>query len=144
MPNDKPAINHSIPGPDKLTFEGKPEVNFKKFKRAWKTFETGSRIKDQEPVVRASCLQAYLKEDVQEILEGLPFDQDEDRKKADKILEVLEKYCVGEVNETYERYAFFTRNQKSGERLDAYIGALRVLNLAILLHWRNLSSVTKS
>ena len=31
------------------------------------------------------------------------------------------------MNETYERYSFFTRSQKPGEIIDSYIGALRVL-----------------
>ena len=91
MPGDVVTINHSIPGPSKLSFTGNLAVNFKRFKRAWTVYEAGSRIKEQNAAVRACCLQAYLSEDALEVLEGLPFDADADRQDADKILSVLEK-----------------------------------------------------
>ena len=42
--------------------------------------------------------------DVLDIYDGLPFAPEEDKQDIDKVLGVLENYCVGDTNETYERY----------------------------------------
>ena len=69
---------------------------------------------------------------------GLPFATEEDEKKLSKIMEKLDKYAVGEVNETYERYVFNSRDQEPDESIDAYVLALRKLaqacNLCSCLH----------
>lgn len=122
-----PPVNHSIPGPERLSLEGNVDRNFKQFKRAWSTYEIASRIKEQPAVIRAATLVAFLKPEVQEVLEGLPFPSEIDRQDAVKIIEVLENFCVGTCNETYERYKFGSRNQKLEEHFDAYVGSLRVL-----------------
>ena len=127
MGEPQPPINHGIPGPNKLSLEGNIANNFKRFKRAWQVYEVASQVRNQDPAVRASCMKAYLTEDTQEVLEGLPFTDENHRDNADRILEVLETFCVGTTNETYERYAFFSRNQKAGEPFDSFVGTLRVL-----------------
>ena len=86
---------------------------------------TGSGLNEK---VRSATLNACLGEDAQEILEGLAFENEGDREDADKIIAVLWKYCLGEVNETYERYNFFNRDQEQGEQVDHYIAALRSLS----------------
>ena len=41
-----------------------------------------------------------------------------------KVLEKLEERCVPALNETYERYVFFKREQLSNESFDSYITAM--------------------
>ena len=48
-------------------------------------------------------------------------------KKLDPIIAAFEKFCVGAVNVTYERYVFNKRMQDSGERFDAFLGDVRRL-----------------
>ena len=43
------------------------------------------------------------------------------------ILKSFETYCIGETNESYERFRFNSRNQESGETVDKYITELRKL-----------------
>ena len=40
---------------------------------------------------------------------------------------MFDLYTVGEINETYERYIFNSRNHKPDESIDAYVTALRDL-----------------
>ena len=53
-------------------------------------------------------------------------------------MEKLDEYAIGEVNETYERYLFNSRDQEPDESIDAYVAALRKLaqtcNLCSCLH----------
>ncbi|CAH3149268.1 unnamed protein product [Porites lobata] len=57
----------------------------------------------------------------------MEFESEDQRKEPDVILEKMEKYCIGECNETYERYVFNRRDQESNESVDAYVTALRKL-----------------
>ena len=50
-----------------------------------------------------------------------------DRKKIQPVLERLEKHCVGETNETFERYIFRRRSQEESETIDTYVSVLRSL-----------------
>ena len=44
-----------------------------------------------------------------------------------KVLELMEKHCIGQTNVIYERYCFNNRNQENGESFDGYLTALKVL-----------------
>ena len=104
-----PSITPGIPGPDRLSLDGDPALNFKRFKRSRAVYEIGSRVKDQDAIIRSSILQSYLSPEVQEILESLPCEEN-DRNNANKLLEMLETHFIGSTNETYERYKFNTRS----------------------------------
>ena len=43
------------------------------------------------------------------------------------IIQKFASYAIGEKNEVYERYHFYTRIQERGETIDAYVAALRTL-----------------
>ena len=65
--------------------------------------------------------------DALEIVDGLNFANEEERKDIDVVLEKLEVFCVGETNDIYERYQFNKRDQESSESIDSYVAALRTL-----------------
>ena len=45
------------------------------------------------------------------IYNGIPFENDEEKKSLDKILELWESYFLGKTNITYERYHFNNRDR---------------------------------
>jgi len=49
--------------------------------------------------------------DAYELFQTFVFDDDNDQQNIDKIVDTFERHCVGEVNETYERYLFNRRVQ---------------------------------
>ena len=49
----------------------------------------------------------------------------EEGHKLDDIIAAFDKFAVGELNETYERFNFNTRQQQSDETFDEYLSALR-------------------
>ena len=55
------------------------------------------------------------------------FDPQDDRKKLDAVMTKFEDLCIGQTNETYERYVFNSRNQEEGESIDKCVNALRTL-----------------
>ena len=49
------------------------------------------------------------------------------RRKLPEIIKRFDAYFIGEMNETYERYEFNSRDQKEGETIDKYVAELRTL-----------------
>ena len=54
------------------------------------------------------------------------FEDEADKSKIDKITDAFKKYCIGEVNVTYERYVFHQRVQHADELMDDFFADLRV------------------
>ena len=69
---------------------------------------------------------------------GLPFESEEDKKTLSNIMEKLDEFAIGEVNETYERYVFNSRDQEADESIYAYVTLLSKLaqtcNFCACLH----------
>ena len=57
----------------------------------------------------------------------LPFEDEDHNVDVDKILELLEKHFIGEVNEIFESFQFFTRQQREGESTSTFIAEVRRL-----------------
>ena len=57
----------------------------------------------------------------------LPYECEEDREDPGKTIQLLERHFIGEVNETYEFFRFFSRQQRETETVSAYIAEVRRL-----------------
>ena len=57
----------------------------------------------------------------------MEFEIEDQRKDPAVTLEKMEKKCIGECNEAYERYVFSRRDQEMNESVDTYVTALRKL-----------------
>ena len=64
---------------------------------------------------------------MQDVIDSMEFESEDQGKEPDAILEKMEKCCIGEFNETYERDVFNRKDQESNESVDAYDTALRKL-----------------
>jgi hypothetical protein len=111
---------------------GNLATNWKRFYRAWNNYEIAARLKDpHNPAtnkeLRTATLLTCIGADALDVFDGLDFANEDERKDIDVVINKLEKYCIGETNETYERYCFNKRDQESNETVDAYYTALRTL-----------------
>ena len=126
-------LHVNLPLPEKLEISSGTLVNnWRKFKRAWENYEVAAQLKDlknpeSNKERRAATLLTSLGSDALDILDGLAFDDETQRKNPDAILARLEQYCIGEVNESFERYNFNKRDQEPHESIDAYVSSLRRL-----------------
>lgn len=62
-----------------------------------------------------------------ELLDTLMGDTDKDGWKIEDIIKKFDEHCNPSMNETVERYRFFTRNQGINENIDTYVTELRLL-----------------
>ena len=120
-------IPPTIPLPPKLELRGNLSANWKRFKRLWTNYEVALRLQTQGKDLRVATLLTCIGPDGLEIYDGLPFASGGEKNDIDKVLELLEEHCVGETNETYERYVFNKRDQQQGASFDTYLTSLRSL-----------------
>lgn len=122
----------NIPLPSKLELTGDLVMNWKEVHRAWNSYKIAARLKDPEnPTInkslRTATLLTCIGSDALDVYEGLEFENEDNKKDIDIVLQKLQRYCIGETNKIYERYRFNKRDQEPNESLDAYVTALRTL-----------------
>ena len=127
----QPQIIHvptNIPFPTKLDMKGNISANWKKFKRVLENYEIASGLKTKENEIKTATFLTCIGAEALEIYDGLQFDNDIDRKNIEIVVQKFENFCIGETNETYERYKFNKRDQEQNETIDTYVAALRTLS----------------
>ena len=120
----------NIPLPEKLDLSGgNLPVKWERFSRAWSNCEIAAQRKnqDQNKERRTATLLTCLGSDTLDVIDAMEFEIENQRKDPAVILEKMEKYCIGEYNETYERYVFNRRDQEMNEFVDTYVTAQRKL-----------------
>ena len=122
----------NLPLPAQLSLTGNLATNWKRFQRAWKNYEIAARLKDPSnstlnKELRTATLLTCIGSDALDVYDAFVFETPEQGKDIDIVLEKFEQYCIGETNETYERYRFNKCDQKEHETIDAYVTSLRTL-----------------
>ena len=115
-----------IPIPSPLSLIDNLSTNWKVFKRDWTNYEIASKLKTEEPEVREAILLSCVGKDAMDIFDGFSLTDDESND-MDSILPAFEKFCIGETNEPFERFAFNSRIQNDGESVNVYVSELRKL-----------------
>jgi hypothetical protein len=118
----------NMPFPSKLDMKGNVATNWKKFKRVWENYEIVSRLKTKENEIRTATFLTCIDAEALEMYDGLKFDNDADKTKLEVVLQKFETFCIGETNETYERYKFNKRDQEQSETIDTYVASIRTLS----------------
>ena len=127
MANATPTLPSGLKLPQALKIEGNLAVNWKRFKRSWQNYAIIARLDQFEESYKAALFLSVIGEDALEMFEGMDFATETDRQILNKILEKFEEFCIGETNETYERFVFNRRNQEENESVDQYVTVLRKL-----------------
>jgi len=122
----------NIPLPSKLEVNGDLATNWKRFIRSWSNYEIAARLKNpakpnENKPLRTATLLTCLGSDALDIFDGFSFTNEDEQQDIDIIIAKFEEYCVGQRNETFERYNFNIRAQQEFETIDAYVTALKVL-----------------
>ena len=97
------------------------------WKKRWESFAIVANLKSQPQEYQVACLTMCLTEETLETVENLPYKDPAERKDVNKILGYLENHLVGKVNEIYESYRFFSRQQEEFESISAYVTAVHAL-----------------
>ena len=117
----------NIPIPKPLNINENLSYNWKVFKRDWKNYEIASKTNKEEMEIRVATFLACIGSEAMNIYDGLDI-AEADAGKIDKIISAFDKHCIGETNETYERFTFNSRQQLDSESVERYVTELRKLS----------------
>ncbi len=119
----------NIPPPNLLNLrEGCVADNWKRWRQRYEFFITATGQSTKPEGVQAAILLTVIGEDALEVYNTVNWDAEGDKLKPDKILEKLEAAFIPKKNLTYERYRFFTRDRKEGDKIDQYVNELKQLS----------------
>ena len=113
--------------PQPLKKNRKLAANWKRFKRNWDNSSIVARLDQFEEGFKTAMFLLVVGEDGLEIYDGMDFSPETDCEMLKKVVKKFEEFCIGETNETYERFIFNRRNQEENESVDQYVTALRKL-----------------
>ena len=116
-----------MPMPPQLKMTGNLAANWKTFRSMWTNYKTATKLNHKQEEVNVATLISSVGLEAFELFQSLYFVHEDDRKKMKAVLDRLEKHCVGETNETFERYIFRSRNQDKNEPIETYVTLLRAL-----------------
>ena len=120
-----PAFRHNarVIAPPPLNVK-KGSDEWKLFKQMWTNYCIVARLSDDEEDYKRALSQHTLgQEGLIEYNEMQP----EENHTLDDIINAFDNHFIGKTNETYERYAFNKRDQKTDESVEDYIAVLRTL-----------------
>ena len=123
------AMTPGIMPPGKLNVTSTENMaeNWKVCKQMWNNYVIIAKLGTQPPEYKVALFLHCTGVDALKIFSGFQFDTPEDRNNLSKIIEKFDQYTIGELNETFERYNFNSRNQEENESIDANVTALRTL-----------------
>ena len=125
--NQGQGLYSNIPMPPKMEMAGSLAENWRRWRQIWDSFEIISNLRNCDNTYRVATFITCIGTEALDVYNGLPFETEEDKKDMEKILDLMETYCIGELNVIYERYVFNNRNQATDETIDAYTSALRTM-----------------
>ena len=120
----------SVPQPPRLELADAENLSttWRTWKRRWDAFAAVSGLNaNQDDEYKTGMLVSVADDETLKVIDSLPYAASGDRKKIDKIIELLEKHCLQDVNILFERHRFYRRVLKDGESIDKFVRELRML-----------------
>ena len=112
--------------PNLLRLTGNNAKNWREFKEQLQWFLAGTESTDKPDPVKIGIMLSHAGKEAREVFKTLPWTEDEDRNKFDKVLQAFEQFCSSQRNILYERYGFWSLHQEEGETVDAYLTRLKL------------------
>ena len=128
---DSSTVGHTImpmniPMPPNLKLETNLPNNWKVWRQLWDNYSIVAMLEQQSEKYQIATFLTAIGQDAIVVYNALPL-SDVHRKKLCSIIDAFEKYAIGDLNDTYERYVFNSRDQHADENIDAYVTTLRTL-----------------
>ncbi|XP_014665126.1 PREDICTED: uncharacterized protein K02A2.6-like, partial [Priapulus caudatus] len=125
-----PVQPRPVPGirpPQPVCYECTPAENWKIFKQKWGNYALITNLAAQAREYQVALLLHTLGEEALKAYNGFQFSTPASQRTVDEVLEQFDKFAIGEINETYERYLFNKRDQKESESFEYFHASIRSL-----------------
>jgi hypothetical protein len=115
--NEDRRFRPQVRAPTTLSLKENKTESFRLFKKRWNNYMLLSNLTFQDRAFQVAQLENCLDDDALKTLEGQQFATAVENRTVPEIIEALDRYAIGEVHETYERFVFGQRNQEEGEKI---------------------------
>ena len=116
IPAPRRAVMDKLSPPSCMQLTGNLADNWKRFKQRFNIYLAASGAGGEDEKLKASILLHVIGEDALDIFNS--FQLDENNVTLPVLMAKFEEYFVPRQNVTYERYKFFTHDQKQGVPFD--------------------------
>ncbi|XP_069356777.1 uncharacterized protein [Maniola hyperantus] len=123
-------MEHARP-PAELCLEGGPACRataWRKWRQQFYVFLKAAGVHKESTDVQASLLVNLIGPEGYDIYTTFKYTKDETRENIDILVKKFNEHFGTKQNTTMVRFKFFTRNQESGESIDDYVTALKILS----------------
>ena len=125
-PANTSVIN--IPPPSPMLWDGNLAENWRFFKQKFQLYLQATKADKEETAYKTSILLSCIGDRALKIYNNFTYIKPEGKMVYETVIQKFEEYFNPEKNVTFERHVFFLRNQKIGEKIDAYVNELRDLS----------------
>ena len=121
-------VQHLPDGQDnafwKLVTTGTVADNWKVWKQMWSNYMVIAQLQMKSSAYKVALFLHCIGIDVLKIFNGFRFDSPDNKNDLAKIIQKFDKFTIGELNETFKRYTFNSRNPQENKSIDAYVTIL--------------------
>ena len=118
--------NFQIPPPDILELhDGSTASNWRTWVSAWINYRLATKLDKKEEARQVATLLAVIGKEANKVFRTFTWSSPDDAKKIAAVVSKFEEYCIPRENTIYERFLFFTRDQRESETVDQYLTELR-------------------
>ena len=120
---------HQISPPQPLALQPSGEVadNWKLWKEKYNNYFVISRLDRESSPYRLKMFKHTICDEALKVIKTFSYTEDEDSNDWRVVMAKMEKHCIGEVNEIYERYCFNKRDKLPTESVDCFVAELKTL-----------------
>ena len=119
------SIRRNARPPSELILGENKVENWKNWRSRWDNYALLAALDKIPNNFQIAQLQNCLGDEALKALSGFQFSTAEEARTTKEILDAFDRYVIGQVNETLERYKFGKRNQEEGEGFNKYLADLR-------------------
>ena len=102
-------------------------AEWRSWRQLWDAYTIITGLDKKPNEFQASMFIASVGVDALTIVNALPYARQEDRKDLLKVLDLMERHCIGVESESYERFKFYSRSQGDGQPFENFLTAQRTL-----------------
>ena len=118
--------NFQIPPPDILELsDGSTASNWRTWVSAWNNYRLATKLDKEEEARQVATLLAVIGKEANKVFRTFTWSSPDNAKKIAAVVSKFEEYCIPRENTIYERFLFFTRDQRESETVDQYLTELR-------------------
>ena len=114
---------HQVSPPHHLDLKhsGDAAENWRQWQEKYNNYFMISRLGRESPPYQLAMFKRTIGDDAFKVIKTFSYAEDENANDWQVLMDKIERYCIGEVNEMYERYCLYKKDKLPTESVDSFI-----------------------